>query len=134
MEQHPNTQDTRWSKELTRVEHFILTFADRQTARAQGLATSPSSQHDLFTGVEEQFPSCCTQRFPLYCRLEFTQVLPYCCLSHGCLVQLLTSPSVAEQLLCTSYTENCTFSAFLLRQISTSVLVNYQFRNSFSDT
>lgn len=33
LEHHPSTLNTRWSKELTRVEHFIPVFADRQTAR-----------------------------------------------------------------------------------------------------
>lgn len=73
LEQHPNTLNTTWSKKVTRGAHFILScLQSKQTARAWGLTTSPSSQQDVFAGVETtvvlaQFSSCCI--------LSFTTVL-----------------------------------------------------------
>lgn len=74
LEQRPNTLNTTWSKEVTRGEHFILLcLQGKQTARAWGLTTPPSSQQDVFAGAERtvvlaQFPSCCI--------LSFHTVLP----------------------------------------------------------
>ena len=139
LEQHPNTLNTRWSKDLTKEEHFILTcLYSRQTARVQARITSPSSQQGLFPGVETalvlaHLPSSCMLSFPLYYRLEFTGVLPCCFLCPCCLVYLLTSLSCCQAAVVHLCAEKCTFSIFLLRSIRISLLGNYHFRNWFSE-